>query len=75
MNDFEKYLEIKRTYKGFVNDDILIQYRTIVQVMSTEKENFEKHRKELKQWLANIEKTMKKQKEEFFEKDWGADNG
>ncbi len=70
MNDFEKYLETKRTYKGFVNDDLLVQYRTIVQVMSTEKENFEKHQKELKQWLANIEKTMKKQKEEFFEKDW-----
>ena len=67
MTDFERYLQLKEEYKGFVNDDLLLQYLTIVQVMSREKENYEKHRKELKSWLNNVEKSMKEQKNNIKE--------
>lgn len=62
MTYFEKYLQLKEEYKGFVNDDLLLQYLAIVQSMNIGKEHFDKYNKELKGWLDNIEKSMKEQK-------------
>ena len=62
MTSFEKYLSLKKQYKG-IADDELKQYLTIAQVMTTEERNYHKHRQELKAWLDNIEKTMKQKME------------
>lgn len=67
MNDFEKYLKLKEEYRGYVDDDILVQYLTIVQMLSREQEKHEAFRKDTHEWLNNIEKTMKWQKERYME--------
>ena len=58
MTDFEKYLNLKEEYKGYA-DSQLTQYLTIVQMLNEEKKSFEEHRRNVRMWLRNIEKSMK----------------
>ncbi|MBQ8576346.1 MAG: hypothetical protein IJ449_00035 [Clostridia bacterium] len=58
MTNLEKYLKLKKEYKGCA-DSQLTQYLTIVQMLNQEKESFEEHKRNVRMWLRDIEKSMK----------------
>lgn len=61
MTYFEKYLQLKNDYSD-KDCGFLAQYLHIVQVMRIEERNYKRHRKELADWLSNIEKAIKERR-------------
>ncbi len=62
MTNFEKYNKLKDEYSNESCGHLLSTYLHIVQVMDIEERNYKRHRKELADWLNNIEKAIKEQR-------------
>ena len=62
MTNFEKYNKLKAEYSNESCGHLLSTYLHIVQVMDIEERNYKRHRKELADWLNNIEKAIKEQR-------------
>lgn len=62
MSSMKRYLELKKECenKG-VDSSALSQYLHISQVMEIEEKSYRKHRKEMNDWLHNIEKTIQEE--------------
>lgn len=59
MTNFEKYIKLKDEFSDESCSNLLSTYLHIVQVMDIEERNYKRHRKELADWLNNIERTIK----------------
>lgn len=59
MTNFEKYIKLKAEYSNESCSNLLSTYLHIVQVMDIEERNYKRHRKELADWLNNIERAIK----------------
>lgn len=62
MTNFEKYNKLKDEYSNESCEHLLSTYLHIVQVMDIEERNYKRHRKELADWLNNIEKAIKERR-------------